>query len=361
MTTWAGRGGRPVRGVVTDDVRIGNGDDAMRARRHLPASARGPLPGWVVLHGATRPGPDHAAIVRFAAALARAGGHVLVPEVREWRDLRLDPAPARRALDLAVAHMCADPAVRPGGVVLAGLSFGCPQALMAAADPALRGRVRGVFAFGGYLHLESAIRFGLTGRFRWRGRTEFLRPDPYGRWVVAANYLHRIPGYGGAEDVARALGRLAALAGDIGFLSWEPSSDPFKREVMESVSPGNRELFRLFAPEAAREPDPILAEEIAPLLADTASAIHPDLALPASLPEGPPLPPVRLIHGRRDPLIPFTETLALERFLRKRADVSATVTDLFAHSRASGRSAAKVPEAARLLAAISSALALDRA
>ena len=201
--------------------------------------------------------------------------------------------------------MCADPAVRPGGVVLAGLSFGCPQALMAAADPALRGRVRGVFAFGGYLHLESAIRFGLTGRFRWRGRTEFLRPDPYGRWVVAANYLHRLPGYGGAEDVARALGRLAALAGDIGFLSWEPSSDPFKREVMESVSPGNRELFRLFAPEAAREPDPILAEEIAPLLADTASAIHPDLALPASLPEDPPLPPVRLIHRPPGPPHPL--------------------------------------------------------
>ena len=358
-TTWASaKPGKAARGVLSENVRIGSGEEAIRARRHCPTSGRTPRPGWVILHGATIPGPDHLAIARLAAALAAAGADVLVPEVREWRQLQLDPAPALGALRLAIKHMDGDPGVRSGGVVLVGTSFGCPQVLVAAADPALRDRVRGVLGFGTYHNLADTVRFGLTGQFRWQGRTEYLRPDPYGRWVVASNYLHRIPGYEEAEDVSRALGRLATLAGQHGIMSWEPGSDPFKERVMASVSPGNRALFRLFAPVAAREPDPVLAGEMAPLLAEAGRATHPGLELPDSLPTDA-LPPVRLIHGRHDHLIPFTETLALERFLRKRAGVVTNVTDLFAHSQGSGRRVVRPGEAARFLGAIRGALALD--
>lgn len=356
--------GSPLRGVVTHNIEIGSGTGtgrdaaAIRASRYRPATARRrPLPGWVVLHGVTRPGPDHAAIVRFAAALASAGGDVLVPEVRAWRRLELDPAPARRSLAMAARHLCADPRVRPGGVILVGLSFGCTQALAAGAELAAAGLVRGVLGYGGYHSLERTVRFGLTGQFQWRERTEYLRPDPYGRWVVAANYLHRIPGYEAAEDVSRALGRLAALAGDHGFLSWEPSSDPYKAEVIASVSAPHRELFRVFAPDAAQDPDPCRAEELAPLLVEAARATHPELE-PSRVLEGRSLPPVRLIHGRHDQLIPFTETLALERHLRRRTDVEATVTDLLAHSRGSGASLARLPAAVRFLTAIRGVIAL---
>jgi pimeloyl-ACP methyl ester carboxylesterase len=42
--------------------------------------------------------------------------------------------------------------------------------------------------------------------------------------------------------------------------------------------------------------------------------------------------PVRLMHGRGDALIPFTETLRMERALAGTTDVRATVTRLFAHT-----------------------------
>ncbi len=357
---WLRNAAPPLRGVVTRDIEIGNREDAARARRYLPATAsRRPRPGWVLLHGATRPGPDHPAIVRLAAALANGGGDVLVPEVRAWRGLDLDPAPARRALALATRRLCADSHVRPGGVVLVGLSFGCPQAIVAAAELAAEGLVRGVLGYGGYHGLENTVRFALTGQFEWRERIEYLRPDPYGRWVIAANYLHRIPGYEGAADVSRALGRLAALAGDHGFMAWEPSSDPYKAEVIESVSAPNRELFRFFAPDAAQDPDPHRAEELAPLLVEAARATHPELEL-CRVPDGRSLPPIQLIHGRQDHLIPFTETLALERYLREHADVAATVTDLLAHSRGSGWRVARLREAMRFFGAIQGAMALQR-
>ncbi len=350
----------PFRGVATRDIEIGAGDEAVRARRYRPAKGSGRArPGWVMLHGATRPGPDHAAIVRFAAALASAGGDVLVPDVRAWRSLDLDPAPARRALAVAARRHCADPGVRPGGVVLVGLSFGCPQAIAAATELSAEGLVRGVLGYGGYHSLESTVRFALTGEFEWRGRTERLRPDPYGRWVIAANYLHRIPAYEGARDVSRALGRLAALAGDHGFAASGPGSDPYKAEVIGSVSARNRELFRFFAPVASQDPEPRRARELAPFLVEAARRTHPGLELSRAL-DGRSLPPIRLIHGRRDQLIPFTETLAMERFLRGRADVRATVTDLLAHSRGSGAGVARLREALRFLGAIRGAMALNR-
>ncbi len=347
------------RGVVARDVAIGEGTKVLRARRYRPTAARDrPLPGWVVLHGVTRPGPNHAAIVRFAAALAAAGGDALVPEVRAWRRLDLDPAPARHALVRAARHVCADPRVRPGGVILVGLSFGCTQAILAGAKLAAEGLVRGVLGYGGYHNLTSTVRFGLTGQFEWRERTAYLRPDPYGRWVVAANYLHRIPGCEDAADVSRALRRLAALAGDHGFMSWEPSSDRYKAEVMVSVSARNRRLFRVFAPDAAMDPDPGRAEELTPLLVEAARATHSGLELSHAL-GGRALPPIRLIHGRRDHLIPFTETVAAQRFLQRLGDVRATITDLMAHSRGVRASLGQAPEAIRFLAAIRGAMALQ--
>ena len=355
----------PIPGVVSEELQVGGGPEPLAARLYAPSPVRRPIPGWVLLHGVTRPGPEHPAIVRFAASLARAGGGVLVPDIPAWRNLELDPEPALAALQRSAEHLAADPRVRPCGVVLVGLSFGCPQALRVASRLAGSGEVRGVVGFGTYCSLPDTIRFCLTGQFRWRGRTEYLRPDPYGRWVVASNYLHRIPGYGGTKDVSLALGRLASLAGERRIMSWDPGYDDVKDELGGSVAKENRHLFRLFAPPADREPDPALANELAPLLAEAARTTHPHLELPRSLhgngahADTPP-PPVHLIHGRSDHLIPFTETLALERRLRKRTDVTATVTGLFAHSHESGRSAARLREAARFFAALRGAMALHR-
>ncbi len=347
-----------VGGVRTRKVAIGGGPSALRARIYGLRSRTSPAPGWVLLHGVTRPGPDHPAIVRFAAALARSGAVVLVPDIPTWRRLDLDPLPAQRALTTAVEHLSASPGVRPGGVVLVGLSFGFPQVLRVGARLAERGLVRGLGGFGSYCRLADALRFGLTGQFRWRGRIRYLRPDPYGRWVVAANYLHRIPGCEDAEPASRALRRLALLAGERRVPSWDPSYDAAKEDLERSIPEEHRPLFRLFAPPADREPEPGPAREMSRLLADAAHRTHPELAPPAGIGDAPH-PPVRLLHGRRDHLIPFTETLALERLLRNGVDVSATITGLLAHSRESGTTASRMRESVGFFAGLKELMALQ--
>src|SRR5690554_4370027 len=82
------RGGAALEVVETTYER---GSEALPATVYRPA-ARGRLPGWVVLHGLTYTGRHHASLVKFAGAVAAAGNIVLVPEIPEWRALRVAPA-----------------------------------------------------------------------------------------------------------------------------------------------------------------------------------------------------------------------------------------------------------------------------
>ncbi|HSR42103.1 MAG TPA: hypothetical protein VLL48_08030, partial [Longimicrobiales bacterium] len=89
-------------------------------------------------------------------------------------------------------------------------------------------------------------------------------------------------------------------------------------------------VFDLFAPPADREPDRAAAEALVPELV---RACREASELMDPLPHlGVPPCPVRLVHGRSDHLVPFTETLRLEGAFPGGSDVEATITGLFAHS-----------------------------
>lgn len=289
----------------------------------------GPGPGWVVLHGITRPGRRHPGLVRFARALAATGSTVVIPEIREWVALELAPHRARDATLAGLQALKEDPGV-VGRSGLVGFSFGAPQALRVAMDPEVAPALGVVAAFGGYGELERTLRFLLTGRHAWKGTDYRVRPDPYGRWIVAANFLTRTPGWEDAGDVARALGELAGAAGDLQVEAWSPELDAVKDRVTAMVAAERRALFAYFAPPAHQEPPAADAdaEEWALRLTRTARQSQPLLELPRDL-EIPV--PVFLIHGRNDHLIPFSETLRLAPRVRA-PRVTTTVTGLFSHS-----------------------------
>ena len=154
------------------------------------------------MHGITRPGRSHPQLVRFTRALAATGAAVLVPDVPEWRKLDLAPTLTRPTILRAIQAFDGMSDVRTEGYGLIGFSFGAPHTIAAMADPAIRDRVLGAIGFGGYCHLESTINFMFTGEHEYGGQSHTLRPDPYGRWIVAANYLTSVPGYEDAGDVA---------------------------------------------------------------------------------------------------------------------------------------------------------------
>lgn len=329
---------RYVRSWITgrDDVRVreilvDRAGTAVPTTLLTPRDASPRLPVWIILHGITRPGRAHTQLVRFTRALAEGGCAVLVPEVPEWRELALSPA-----LTVPTVLACMEGIRALGDLVspdppgLLGFSFGAPQALSASAHPELRNRLAGVVGFGGYCDLERTIVFQFTGRHDHAGRTHHLRPDPYGRWIVGANYLTAVPGMEDFHGVAAGLRQLAARAGDEGVMSWDVRFDAVKVDLRRGMTPGEREVFDLFAPPSHGEPDPSEGEELAHKLAAAGRLVDPGIEPGPFLASVPG--PVHLLHGRQDHLIPFTELYRIQAALPAGVESSGIVTRLFGHS-----------------------------
>lgn len=300
------------------------------ATLYLPERG-GRVPGWVVLHGLTVPGRRHEGMVRFVRALCASGAAVLVPDVPAWRELRLDVESARATLVEGALQLAQHPRVAAGGVGCVGFSFGASQALIAATDPEVRGALTTVLGFGGYCDPARMLRCLFTGEHEWAGERMSLVPDPYGRWIVAGNYLTRLPGYEHMGDVERAALALALEAGRRGAFAWQGEYDADKAELREGLSEEGRRVWDVIA-----APAHVLAEEtpaahaLADAFAEKLPEQHPGLDPRAFLPKlnGH----VILSHGRADRLIPYTETLRMRELMPPRVDLYTAITGLFAHS-----------------------------
>ncbi|HEX6372270.1 MAG TPA: hypothetical protein VF006_25350 [Longimicrobium sp.] len=304
------------------------------ATLYLPRRPR-PAPGWVVLHGLTVPGRRHKAMTRFVRSLAASGAAVLVPDVPAWRELRLDLDAARASIVAGARHLAQRPEVRPGGVGAVGFSFGATHALMAAADPEVQRDLRAVVSFGGYCDVRRMVRCTFTGEHEWEGEGHTVDPDPYGRWILAANFITAVPGLEGMEDVRAAAHELALEAGRRGVMAWDAEYDAMKRELRGRLSPEGAEVWDLLAPPTGTVPADL---EAARRLADAMGAAMME-RFPGLDPQ-PHLPALRgriiLSHGRADRLIPYTETLRLQTLLPSAVRPSVTITGLFAHSAHAG-------------------------
>lgn len=320
---------RPRPGVVAvDRMTCTREGEAIAAVIYKPAGAKTRLPAWVVLHGLTYRGLDHPSLVRFAGALAASGHIVMVPEIRAWTRLRVAPALTRPTIDAAIDALIQRADVDAERIGVFGFSFGATQSLVSAADPTFAERVRAIAAWGGYADIERLVMFGLTGEHEWNGVHERLEPDPYGRWMITANYLTRIPGYEDMTRAADALHQLATAAGRSGIYAGDPAHRKLNVQLAESLPARERRVFELFAPVGPHdlEAGRIIAASLAQTIIATEPLMDPSPHLARVC------VPVQLAHGRDDRLIPYTEMLRLTRGLPARQQLGHSITELFSHS-----------------------------
>jgi len=304
------------------------------ATLYHPARARGPLPAWVLLHGITWSGRSHPQLIRLARALSASGSVVMVPEISEWRALRVAPEIAVPVIRAAVLDLDARADTLGGHTRIFGSSFGATQAILASADARLDGHLAAIASWGGYADIHRVVRFLFTGKHELDGRGYFEDPDPYGRYILGANFLTATDGFEDASDVAAALHALAAEAGRRGVSAGSPIYDGFKRETRSTVAPERRDLFDLFAPSGARRA--VDGERVERLVAAlSAAAVGREPLLDAARWFDRVRAPVLLAHGRHDTLVPFTECERLHRALGPHSR-GATVSRMHAHAGAGG-------------------------
>jgi pimeloyl-ACP methyl ester carboxylesterase len=259
---------------------------------YLPADPRAAL---LMVPGVTPEGRDDPRLVAFAGALARHGFLVFVPELPGLRALRVgrDDPGAINAAGEALAS-CYGPGVPPRFAV-AAISYAVAPVVIAATTPPGEDRIALVVGIGGYHDVVAAITYFTTGYYRpspgqpWRSGD----PEPIAKWVFVLASASRVP-----EPRDRAL-----LSGIAHAKLADPDVDV--RRLEAGLGSGGRAMIAL-----VRNADP---ERVPELVAALPEPVRGDIEyldlsrrdlryLRADL---------LLIHGRDDPLVPATESLAL--------------------------------------------------
>ncbi len=239
---------RPLSHLTAEPVVSSLPVPGVAADRYAPASLRPGIP-LVLVHGLSAAGKDDPRLREAARLLARAGFDVAVPTVAGLTVARLRPEDTAAVVATIDAHR------RP--TVVMGVSVGAGPALLAAADPRVRDRVRTVVSLGGYASAVELVRYYLTGRYALGDERGTVALDPEAvRLFIAAN----------ADLLDESARRLLA-------------ADPARfDEQVRALSPALRQVLDALSPERVVR------------------------SIPARL---------VLVHGRGDPAVPYTETRRL--------------------------------------------------
>ena len=246
----------------------------------------------VLAPGAAALGRDEPRLIAFARSIARAGFIVVVPDLPAVRRLALSRADADVLADALRALRREQPGMKLG---IAAISYGVGPAVIATLEPDLNGKVDFIVGIGGYHNSDEVIRFVTTGAYRriGDGRLHRRAPNSYGRWAFTLANAEQLPDAAQAE-----LLRLAAR---------RKLADPAAAtsDLRARMGPDGRAVLDLMENDEPDKVAVLLAALPEPLRAGIDAlnlALYDLRSLRARL---------ILIHGRDDPMIPFTESEAL--------------------------------------------------
>lgn len=261
---------------------------------YLPGD-RAPEAGIVLIPGAVPEGKDDERLVDLAFTLARVRFAVLTPALSGYRELTIRPEQVREVAD-AFRYLADDENLSPDGRAgIGAFSFAVGTGVLAALEHDVGQRVRFIFGVGGYHDLKLAIRYFTTGYFEDDGKPRHTQPSDYGRLVFARTVTgHLSDAHERATLDAMVELRMRDPAADLAPLASELGS--------EGLS-----VYRLLT-----NTDPAAALSLIGDLPGKTVATIDALTLADKELRGLPTRFI-LVHGKTDPLIPFTESVALGR------------------------------------------------
>ncbi|MEQ8355914.1 MAG: hypothetical protein RH942_10295 [Kiloniellaceae bacterium] len=261
-----------------------------------------PIGGALILvPGFTAQGKNDRRVVDLARSLARASFLVLVPEVPGSRQLRVRPEDARNIAD-AITYMDRHrPEATGGALGVAAVSYAVGPAILAALEVEKAAPIDFLIGIGGYYDTLAVITFATTGYYRSPGTTRWARGAHLAaaKWIVLSSYAAAL---NSPDDRAR----LQALGDDC-----LDGCDIDRKSLFANLGAEASALLALILNEdPAQVPRLVeaLPATVAAQLRQLSPRNHDLTALTGRL---------VLIHGRLDPLIPYSESLALAQAVPK--------------------------------------------
>ena len=275
----------------------------------------GPWPAIFLVNGAVREGRKLPEVRNLAEGFARAGYLVVVPDLPGLREARITPQTAEATTQVA-RGISGWPDVEDGEVALVGVSTGATLALLAAEDPALRGKVSLIAGVAPYSNIKTVLSLATTSHYR-RSDGELIRyeADSFLTYVTARSLVAALPPGEDERTLSEVLERACRKCPD-------PLSGLRARRT-DDLGPGARSVVKLLA---NRNP-----ERFAALYAELPDEVRHDLEELSPLAgTGRIRVPVELATGPRDKYFPPSQSYALERVAPQRR---VTVTGALDHAK----------------------------
>jgi pimeloyl-ACP methyl ester carboxylesterase len=271
-------------------IETGYGDADLYRPRGLSSAPR-----LVLVHGVNPEGKDDPRVRRLAAAFARSGREILVPQL-ELRRKKLDLE------DLDRIRSAVRLPSRARGVGVVAFSYGAGLALVALAqDQETQRRVRFIATVGTYFDLGHLLQGVTTGTVPYRGANIDWETVPDARLLVA-------------EQLASFIG---GPSGKALLQAWK-SRDPL------SLDPGTRSVYEMLD---NRDPQrvPELLEHLPSEIRELLRSLSPSAAIDRIS------VPVIALHSGRDRAAPPTESRLLVEAVRTRTEAALFEVQILEH------------------------------
>lgn len=246
----------------------------------------------VLVPGVTPEGKDDPRLVALANSLARVRFAVLVPDITNLRSLKVSPEDAVAIAD-ALRYLAAVEAEGPVGLV--AISYAAGPAVLAALKDEADEAVGFLLLIGGYYDITAVVTFFTTGYYRESPEAPWQKgePNPFGKWAFVQSNAEVLNTPRDRDLLTRMANRkMRRLDADID-------------DLIAELGPEGRSVYALLT---NRDPErvPALMASLPQRIVENMRGL--DLK-PRDL-SGLEVP-LLLIHGRDDPVIPFSESAAL--------------------------------------------------
>lgn len=291
------------------------GDTKTRADLYEPNQ---PIGGALVLvPGFTREGKDDPRVVNLATSLARARFLVLVPDVPGSRQLRVRLEDTQDIGAAMVQLAALRPKAAEQGVAVIAISYAVGLAAIASRQVRAQAPLHFLVGVGGYYDTAAVVTYATTGRYRLKGGGPWRAGDPLeeAKWVFLASNAAVLDSPSDRAILERISERCFEGCR-------EETEVLLRRAGDDGLGPEGLALLRLIT---NRDPDRV-PELLAALPASVKAQLE-GLSL-----RGDDLDVLAgrlvLVHGRLDPMIPYSESLALADAV---PDSQVFVIDGFSH------------------------------
>ena len=289
----------------------GNGDDVPMRIWHPRSS--GPVPAIILFQGASPAGENHEILNRLARGLAKVGFKVFIPGLPRLKEVLIREETVEQMVEIFL-QVHQRPDVLSDRITTIGFSFGGSQLVKACLDPRMNGLPAKVLSFGSYFDLERTLKFVLTGECSHAGKDYSFDPHEWGNIVFFHNYIDYFDGDFNIEEIRR---YFLALVEEDGVME----------DHLAALSEKDRSFIDLISTDRKKSLE--LALSVLPNLRSTVESLSPRYfteKINFSL---------HLVHGARDNMIPFTETMAFSDTLEKQGtEVHTFISGLYSHNEA---------------------------